>query len=116
MNTVAKLAVVTPDQSVEETQVQIEINDARDEGLYEGYDIGLSAGFDFGYAAGYRAATAVAGKIANKAIEAFPLQTEENLRETLIRLICNWNSIRFGSRRRFAGATAAKRDFLADDL
>ena len=78
----------------------------------QAYMGGLDEGFIDGYAAGYRAATAAAGKIAEKAIHARP-RTEGSLAESLCRMIGNWNSVRYSRKRKFAGSTAAKREYLA---
>ena len=79
----------------------------------EAYVDGLDEGFDAGYRAGYRAAATATGKVAQKAIRARP-HTEGSLAESLCMMIGNWNAVRYGFKRKFAGATGAKREYLTN--
>lgn len=94
---------------------------------YEAYFGGLSEGFDSGYAAGFRAATIAIGKATGKALKAAviptgetdaPRQQEQYDAYKLTACLHQLNNqrywLRYSGKRKFAGATAAKREYLSN--
>lgn len=93
----------------------------------EAYVGGLDEGFDAGYAAGFRAATIATGKAAGKALKAAviptgetdaPRQREQYDAYKLTAYLHQLNNqrywLRYSAKRKFAGATAAKREYLTN--